>query len=138
MMSLDNIFSKTSTFNLDGITSFISALCLVSKNELDNFFNPRNYSLHKLVEVADFNIFRIQIEWSKIWKLISDHLVFVATNFNHDNICIDAIDSLRQTVTKLLQKRDNTSRIVYIKDYKIFIYRKFPLKRACPIIGDPV
>jgi hypothetical protein len=81
-------------------------LCKVSKNELDYFFNPRIFSLHKLVEVAEFNIFRIQIEWAKIWSLISDHLVYVATNYNHDNICNDAIDSLRQIVTKLLQKSD--------------------------------
>jgi len=106
LLVCDNIFSKTAVFDLEGITSFISSLCLVSKNELDHFFNPRNYSLHKLIEVADFNIFRIQIEWSKIWKLISDHLIYVASNFNHDNICIDAIDSLRQIVSKLLQKPD--------------------------------
>jgi hypothetical protein len=122
LLVCDNVFSKTATFDLEGITSFISALCLVSKNELDHFFNPRNYSLHKLVEVADFNIFRIQIEWSKIWKLISDHLIFVASNYNHDNICIDAIDLLRQTVSKLLQKPDL---IAY--NFQIEFFRPFEI-----------
>lgn len=122
LLVCDNVFSKTATFDLEGITSFISALCLVSKNELDHFFNPRNYSLHKLVEVADFNIFRIQIEWSKIWKLISDHLIYVASNYNHDNICIDAIDLLRQTVSKLLQKPD-----LMAYNFQIEFFRPFEI-----------
>ena len=122
LLVCDNVFSKTSSFDLEGITSFISALCLVSKNELDHFFNPRNYSLHKLVEVADFNIFRIQIEWSKIWKLISDHLIYVASNYNHDNICIDAIDLLRQTVSKLLQKPD-----LMAYNFQIEFFRPFEI-----------
>lgn len=122
LLVCDNVFSKTSAFDLEGITSFISALCLVSKNELDHFFNPRNYSLHKLVEVADFNIFRIQIEWSKIWKLISDHLIYVASNYNHDNICIDAIDLLRQTVSKLLQKPD-----LMAYNFQIEFFRPFEI-----------
>jgi len=122
LLVCDNIFSKTASFDLEGITSFISALCLVSKNELDHFFNPRNYSLHKLVEVADFNIFRIQIEWSKIWKLISDHLIYVASNYNHDNICIDAIDSLRQTVSKLLHKPD-----LMAYNFQIEFFRPFEI-----------
>jgi len=122
LLVCDNVFSKTATFDLEGITSFISSLCLVSKNELDHFFNPRNYSLHKLVEVADFNIFRIQIEWSKIWKLISDHLIYVASNYNHDNICIDAIDLLRQTVSKLLQKPD-----LMAYNFQIEFFRPFEI-----------
>jgi hypothetical protein len=116
----DNIYSKTTTFDEEGIVEFICAMCKVSQNELDNFFNPRNYSLHKLVEVADFNMFRIQIEWAKIWKLISDHLVYVATNFNHDNICIDAIDTLRQIVIKLLKKPDLEGYTFQIDFFKPF------------------
>jgi len=118
----DNIFSKTAMFDEEGIISFVSALCVVSKNELELFFNPRNYSLHKLVEVADFNIFRVQIEWAKIWKLISEHLVFVATNYNHDNICIDAIDSLRQIVIKLLQKSD-----LAVYNFQIDFFKPFEI-----------
>jgi len=104
----DNVISKTVSFDEEGIISFISALCEVSKQELNQFFNPRIFSLHKLIEVADFNILRIQIEWVKIWKLLSDHIVYITKTYNHDNICIDAIDSLRQIVIKLLQKQDLT------------------------------
>ena len=102
----DNVFSNTSNFDEEGIVTFVSALCKVSIGELSRHLTPRNYSLHKLIEVADYNIFRIQIEWTKIWRLISEHIIYVVNNFSHDSICVDAIDSLRQIVSKLLKKPD--------------------------------
>ena len=104
----DNIYSSTYIFSADGIISFISALCEVSKNELSSPVNPRNFSLHKLIEVADYNLTRIQIQWAKIWKLISEHIVYVVKLYANrkSNIAIDAIDSLRQIVIKLLKKSD--------------------------------
>jgi len=120
MIMCENVFSRTIHFSEEGITKFVSALCQVSKNELSQFFNPRNYSLHKLIEVADFNIFRIQIEWTKIWRLISEHIVYVANNYSHDNICVDAIDSLRQIVIKLLQKPD-----LAIYNFQIDFFKPF-------------
>ena len=102
----DNIFSSTANFSAEGIIAFINALCEVSKIELSSPFNPRNYSLHKLTEVADYNLMRIQIQWVKIWKLISDYIVNVADLYHDRNISVDAIDSLRQIVSKLLKKSD--------------------------------
>ena len=73
-----------------------------------------------MIEVADFNIFRIQIEWTKIWRLISEHIIYVANNYCHDNICVDAIDSLRQIVLKLLQKPD-----LAIYNFQIDFFKPF-------------
>ena len=105
-LKCDTIFSKTTSFEKDSILNFIQSLCLVSTRELEDYATPRVYSLHKLVEVCDFNIFRIQIEWVQIWKLISEFLVKVITESQQMNIWTDALDLLRQTIGKLLQKPD--------------------------------
>lgn len=102
----DNIFSSTSSFSAEGIVLFITELCSVSKTELDSEELQRNFSLHKLAEVADYNLMRIQIQWIKIWKLISDHIIYVANEYSHKSISEDAIDSLKQIVFKLLNKPD--------------------------------
>ena len=102
----EKIFSITEFFDEESLINFILGLCEVSKIELKDYYSPRVFSLHKLVEVADFNIGRIQAQWVKIWKLISDYLVYVISSSEHENIWKEAIESLRQTVCKLLQKRD--------------------------------
>ena len=105
-MICDEIFTKTDQFDSETIINFVSDLCLISKQELTEYHTPRVFGLHKLVEVADFNIYRIQVEWVKIWKLISDHLVDVINKPTHENIWKEALESLRQTICKLLQKKD--------------------------------
>ena len=107
-MICEEVFTKTDKFDEETIINFVSDLCLISKQELTEYHTPRVFSLHKLVEVADFNIFRIQVEWVKIWKLISDHLVDVINKPIHENIWREALESLRQTICKLLQKKDLT------------------------------
>ena len=102
----EGIFTKTDQFDEETIVNFVTNLCTISKIELYNYHTPRVFCLHKLVEVADFNIFRIQVEWAKIWKLISDHLVEVINKPIHDKIWKEALESLRQTICKLLQKKD--------------------------------
>ena len=105
-MVCEGIFSKTDQFDEETIINFVTNLCTISKQELTEYHTPRVFSLHKLVEVADFNIFRIQVEWVKIWKLISDHLVDVINKPIHETIWKEALESLRQTICKLLQKKD--------------------------------
>ena len=102
----EGIFTKTDQFDGETIINFVTNLCTISKIELYNYYTPRVFCLHKLVEVADFNIFRIQVEWAKIWKLISDHLVEVINKPIHEKIWKEALESLRQTICKLLQKKD--------------------------------
>lgn len=64
---LDLIFSKSANLDADAIIDFITSLCLVSREELQDVDNPRKYSLQRLVEVADFNMGRIRFVWAKIW-----------------------------------------------------------------------
>lgn len=111
LMKLNNavcasIFSKTVNYDEETIMNFIQNLCIVSKAELNDYFNSRTFSLHKLIEVAEFNLSRIQVEWVNIWKVISQHLVYVILNSLKENIWREALESLRQIISKLLQKDD--------------------------------
>ena len=105
-MIYDGIFSKTNTFDEETIINFVTSLCSISKNELTEYYHRRVFSLVKLSEVADFNIFRIQVEWVKIWKLIGDHFVYVITHIIEQNIWQNALDNLKQIIGKLLLKQD--------------------------------
>ena len=102
----DGIFSKTDKFDEDSIIDFVTSLCAVSKKELTEYHHRRVFSLMKLSEVADFNIFRIQVQWVKIWKLIGDHFVYVISQLQQQNIWQNALDNLKQIIGKLLQKQD--------------------------------
>ena len=121
-MICEEVFTKTDKFDEETIINFVSDLCLISKQELTEYHTPRVFSLHKLVEVADFNIFRIQVEWVKIWKLISDHLVDVINKPIHENIWREALESLRQTICKLLQKKD-----LSIYNFQMDFFRPFEI-----------
>ena len=105
-MVCDNVFSKTSSFDEETIINFVKSLCDVSNDELNHYYKPREYSLRKLVEVAEFNISRIQVEWVKIWKLIGEHFISVISHSKHENIWRNSLDNLKQVICKLIQKQD--------------------------------
>ena len=105
-MIYDGIFSKTNTFDEETIINFVTCLCAISKSELTEYYHKRVFSLVKLSEVADFNIFRIQVQWVKRWKLIGEHFVYVITHIVEQNIWQNALDNLKQIIGKLLLKKD--------------------------------
>lgn len=98
----DFIFIESIKLEEDSFLEFVKALCEVSKEEISNN-TPRLFSLQKLVEVADINMDRIQIQWFKIWKIISDFLVEMGSN-QSTFIAEKAVDSLRQLANKFLKK----------------------------------
>ena len=102
----DNIFSKSYLFDEETIIHFVKSLCEVSNDELNNYYKPREYSLRKLVEVAEYNISRIQVQWVKIWKLIGEHFIYVISHFKHEIIWRNTLDNLKQIICKLIQKQD--------------------------------
>ncbi|KNC70527.1 hypothetical protein SARC_16941, partial [Sphaeroforma arctica JP610] len=56
----------------DAILDFVTNLCRISLEEL-NSANPRMYSLQKIVEISYYNMDRIRLEWSRIWKVLGEH-----------------------------------------------------------------
>ena len=100
----DFIFIESVKLEEESFLEFVKALCDISKEEVQSQV-PRLFSLQKLVEVADINMNRIQIQWFKIWKIISDFLIELGSN-KSSFIAEKAVDSLRQLARKFLQKEE--------------------------------
>ena len=71
---IDRIFANSTGLNADAIQDFVRSLCEVSKDEIMSE-PPRLFSLQKLVELAHFNMGRIRIVWSRIWKMLAGALL---------------------------------------------------------------
>jgi len=91
---IDLIIQRSVHLDAEAIIDFITSLCRVSREELDDVDNPRKFSLQKVVEVADFNMGRIRFVWSKIWRTLAEHFSIVGCHTNA-HVSMYAIDSLR-------------------------------------------
>ena len=118
----DGIFSKTGKFDEETIIDFVTSLCIVSKSELSEYYHRRIFSLMKLSEVADFNIYRIQVQWVKIWKLIGDHFVYAIIHSQEQSLWTIALDNLKQIIGKLLLKKD-----LSVYNFQIDFFKPFEI-----------
>ena len=116
----ESIFIKTELFDNESIINFITDLCIVSKQELNSYFIPRLFSLYKIIEVSNFNIFRSQFIWNKIWKIITEYLIDIIISYPKENISKQALESFKIIVKKYLEKEDN---LMY--NFQIEIFRPF-------------
>lgn len=57
-------------------------------------YNNRTFFLQRIVEVAEVNIDRIKIVWTRMWNIIKVHFSRVGCHSNH-MISMYAIDSLK-------------------------------------------
>lgn len=100
---IDLLFNKSTALSSGAIVHFVTQLARVSKEELALPEQSRIFCLQKLVEVADYNMNRIRLDWSRVWRVLSQHFVEAAS---HPNIRVSmyAVDSLRQLAKKFLEK----------------------------------
>lgn len=105
IVELNHIFAHSQRLNSDAIVAFVKALCKVSMTELQSPSDPRIFCLTKIVEIAHYNINRIRLVWSRIWKVLSDFFVSVGLLENL-SIAIFVMDSLRQLAMKFLEREE--------------------------------
>jgi len=99
--SIDLILSKSSRLSPVNILALTGALVSIStESELPE---SRLFCAQKLVEVADFNMGRIRLVWSKLWNVISPFFVKISQSLN-SNVSMFGIDSLRQLALKFMSK----------------------------------
>ena len=96
---IDKIFNKSILLDGESILDFISCLCKLSEEELKT--NSRIFSLQKLVEVADYNMNRIRIIWSRIWNIMKEFFSKAGCHPNNQ-VSMFVIDSLKQLSNKFL------------------------------------
>jgi brefeldin A-inhibited guanine nucleotide-exchange protein len=116
---VDRLFSYSVHLTGASVRHFVKCLCEVSllelstsssmnslrgKDSASDSSTPRIFSLQKLVEVADYNMFsRSRVDWSNMWSLLAQHFAMVGLHSNQ-NVGMYAIDSLKQLSVKFLQK----------------------------------
>jgi len=103
VVAVDRIFTGSTQLDGNAIVDFVRALCQVSIEELSIQPHPRMFCLTKLVEISYYNMGRIRLQWSKIWKVLGDHFNVVGCS-NIQDISFFAVDSLRQLATKFIEK----------------------------------
>lgn len=105
IFELNHIFAHSPRLNSDAIVAFVNALCKVSMTELQSPTDPRIFCLTKIVEIAHYNMNRIRLVWSRIWKVLSDFFVSVGLSENL-SVAIFVMDSLRQLAMKFLEREE--------------------------------
>jgi len=107
---IDLLFNRSVTLESGPIVHFVSQLARVSQEELESVDQPRIFAMQKLVEVADYNMGREPLVWSRIWHVLSQHFVQVARH-SSTRVCMYAVDSMRQLAEKFLdqERRESSS-----------------------------
>ncbi|VAI56651.1 unnamed protein product [Triticum turgidum subsp. durum] len=105
IFELNHIFAHSQRLNSNAIVAFVEALCKVAITELQSPTDPRIFCLTKIVEIAHYNMNRIRLVWSRIWKVLSDFFVSVGSSENL-SVAIFVMDSLRQLAMKFLEREE--------------------------------
>ena len=104
---IDQLFSGSGSMSGQTIVLFVSAMCAVSREELETpmFAGLELILLQRLVETVYHNLNRIRMVWSRLWAVTSTHLVGAGCEDNVE-IAMYSIDALRQMVFKLLEHQE--------------------------------
>lgn len=122
---IDQVFSCSVKLSAQSLAHFIEQLVAVSISEIEGDLKsgitgvsstmtdsahgggddgPSIFSLHRLVEVADYNMdVRPRLVWTKIWEIMADFFSNVGCHRNA-MVSVFAIDSLKQLGLKFLEK----------------------------------
>eukprot|EP01038_Epipyxis_sp_PR26KG_P008429 gene8429-11403_t len=137
-VQIDRIYQNSVNLTGESVRYFVKSLCRVSLLEIStsstmNSFRgnasvdsstPRIFSLQKLVEVADFNMYsRSRMDWTNIWTLLASHFSLVGLHENQQ-IAMYSIDSLKQLSIKFLQKEELSNfnfQRVFLKPFETII-----------------
>lgn len=138
---IDRIFMNSQSLSSESVHHFVESLTAVSMLEITasggmnslrgkemggDTLTPRVFSLQKLVEVADFNMYsRPRLAWGRIWGLLANHFTTVGTHENQA-IAMYAIDSLKQLSIKFLQKDELSNfnfQRVFLKPFEVIMTR---------------
>ncbi|KEG07113.1 putative brefeldin A-inhibited guanine nucleotide-exchange protein 1 [Trypanosoma grayi] len=98
------LFSRSNHLKDASVVDLVEAICVVSAEELAEN-PPRLFSLQKLVEVTDTNIWRQRYIWSKMWTNVSRHFVTIGLSANQ-LVSMFVVDHLRQLATKFLSRKE--------------------------------
>eukprot|EP01080_Neovahlkampfia_damariscottae_P002329 gene2329-2797_t len=109
LILIDKLYQRSTSLENDAIVEFVKCLCEVSSDEIFSQNDSRTYSLHKLIEVAYYNIDRMKLVWGKIWSSVSQHFIDIACKHGDLQMIMGAIDSLRQLSMRFLEQPEDSN-----------------------------
>jgi brefeldin A-inhibited guanine nucleotide-exchange protein len=118
-VGIDKVFSKSSEILGDGIFDFVNGLVFVAREEIKSSGDskePRMFCLQKMVDVCYYNMSRIRLQWSELWKVMNQEFNEFGCNSNNA-VAFFAIDSLRQ----LAERFFNIEELSHFKFQKEFL-----------------
>lgn len=113
LISVDRLFMGTVRLSGPTISDFLGYLSQIAEKEIDSFphdfdcladqKSPRMFTILKLIEIVHINMFRIRLEWKRIWAVAGPFLCKLGC---HPNVSVAsfAVDSLYQIIVSYLQK----------------------------------
>jgi brefeldin A-inhibited guanine nucleotide-exchange protein len=102
VVAIDRIYNNTVSLNGNSIVCFFKALNRVSLEEVET---QRMFSLQKIVEITYYNMNRIRLEWTQIWRVLQPFFNVLGTHKNL-KVATFSVDSLRQLSMKLLEREE--------------------------------
>lgn len=99
---LDHVLGNTSNFPGDILLQVIDFLASRSKEELLDVENPQMFCLWKIIEIADSNMDRVRMVWTKLWKKLTEFFSEIGCHRNK-KVGYYVMDSLKRLAMKFLQ-----------------------------------
>ncbi|KAG2374634.1 hypothetical protein C9374_010653 [Naegleria lovaniensis] len=101
--TIDRIFSNNNE-KMDelSIEHYVKALCSLQCKGHANETQRHIFCLNKIIETCYLNMFRMDKLWCRIWNVISNFFIGVATH-QDTTLAMYAVDTLRQLILKLIE-----------------------------------
>ncbi|TKR93853.1 hypothetical protein L596_008231 [Steinernema carpocapsae] len=103
VVAVDKIFQGSSRLSAEAIVHFVKAICAISQEELHMTEGPRMFMLQKIVEISEYNMGRIRIQWSLLWNILGEHFNKVGCH-PVPEVAEVAVHALRQLSRKFLER----------------------------------
>ncbi|KAK0425566.1 hypothetical protein QR680_009262 [Steinernema hermaphroditum] len=103
VVAVDKIFQGSSKLSAEAIVHFVKAICAISNEELHFLEGPRMFMLQKIVEISEYNMDRIRIQWSLLWNILGEHFNKVGCHAIPE-VAEVAVHALRQLSKKFLER----------------------------------
>ena len=116
---LESTLSNTVFMSGDALLQIIDFLVKACRKEVMNGIDPQMFCLVKIIEIADANMERIRIIWTRLWKKLTEIFSEVGCHKNK-KVGFYVVDSLKRLVMKFLQVLLNN--LIFCYFYGFFIY----------------
>ncbi|ODV89409.1 hypothetical protein CANCADRAFT_139370 [Tortispora caseinolytica NRRL Y-17796] len=104
VVAMDKVFQRSQYLSGAAILDFVRALTELCWEEIQSSLNkeePRLFSLNKMVDVTDYNMTRIRVEWNSIWSIMGEMFNRIGS-IPSTAVSIAAVNSLLQLSRRFL------------------------------------